>query len=65
VIATIPSPAKGEATQPAPADPLRCARLGFVFRSRGYVGRSKGGHMYIGVGTLVIILIIIILILIF
>jgi hypothetical protein len=35
------------------------------FRRAGYPGRRKGGHMYIGVGTLVIILIIILLILIF
>jgi hypothetical protein len=37
----------------------------FAIRLAGYLGRRKGGGMYIGVGTLVIILIVIILILLF
>jgi hypothetical protein len=37
----------------------------FPFQPDGYSGLSKGGPMYIGVGTLVIILIIVILILLF
>jgi hypothetical protein len=37
----------------------------FPFRRRGYLARPKGGHMYIGIGTLVIILIIVLLILLF